>query len=162
MTIVFTANRIHSHAGKVFTLLTLIGVLYAALAFTGCASSPDAKSENPKEALTAVEKQWGIKVESINITAAGHLVDFRYRVIDPEKATPLMKRGAEVYIIDQATGMKMPVPMTKVGPLRGTGTAPKADRVYAVMFTSGGRTIKKGSQVTVVIGDFKVENLVVE
>jgi hypothetical protein len=38
---------------------------------------------------------------------------------------------------------------------------PKADRVYSIMFKNGGR-LESGNKVTVVIGEFKVENLVVE
>jgi predicted kinase len=49
-----------------------------------------------------------------------------------------------------------------VGPLRGTGTKAQTNRVYTVMFSNEGRLIQKGSKVTVVIGEFKAENLVVE
>jgi hypothetical protein len=109
-----------------------------------------------------LEDSWGVRVESIRLTAAGHMVDFRYRVIDPEKAATLTKRGREAFVLDEATGTKLPVPVTKVGQLRGTGTLPQADRVYTVMFNTGGGLIAQGSQVTVVIGDFKAEHLVVE
>lgn len=162
MKIVFTVNRMYPQVKNVLPLLTLIGALFAALAITGCASSPNAVPAAGKETVSEVEKQWGIKIEGIYITAVGQLVDFRYRVFDPEKATGLMKRRDKAFIIDQASGMQMQVPVTKVGPLRGTGTAAKADRVYAVIFTSGGGVIQKGSKVTVVIGEFRAENLVVE
>ena len=65
-------------------------------------------------------------------------------------------------MLDEATGTKLPVPVTKVGQLRGTGTKPKDDRVYTVMFNSGDGLIQPGSAVTVVIGDFKAEHLIVE
>ncbi|RJQ80844.1 MAG: hypothetical protein C4519_09430 [Desulfobacteraceae bacterium] len=107
------------------------------------------------------EASWGIHVEGIRLTAVGHLVDFRYRVTDPEKAQNVMHRGDEAYLIDQATSAKLPVPLTKVGQLRGTGIKPVAGRVYAVMFSSGG-IVKRGSAVTVVLGDLRMENLTVE
>ena len=138
------------------------GGLFMFQAILGCAASKGGGQAAREESLSATEKQWGIKIEGIRVTAAGYFVDFRYRVVDPDKAVGLMKRGDKAFVIDQASGMQMPVPLTKVGPLRGTGSAPKADRVYTVMFTSGGGVIRPGSKVTVVIGEFRAENLVVE
>ena len=131
--------------------------LFVALYSFGCASLPSGKQGSG----AAIEEQWGVKIESIRVTAAGHLVDFRYRVLDSEKAMGLMKRGDKAYIIDQASGIELPVPVTKVGPIRGTGTTPKEGKVYSVMFKNRG-IVQSGSKVTVVIGEFKVENLVVE
>ena len=42
------------------------------------------------------------------------------------------------------------------------GTMPQANRVYTVMFNSGSGLIGQGSVVSVVIGDFKAEHLIVE
>jgi hypothetical protein len=51
--------------------------------------------------------------------------------------------------------------ITKVGLLRSKGK-PEAGRDYFILFGNTGGVVKKGNMVTVVIGDFKVENLVVE
>lgn len=98
----------------------------------------------------------------IRLSAVGHLLDFRYQVIDPIKAEGMMQRGSDAFLINEATGDKMPVPVSKVGQLRGTGTKPQAGRVYAVLFTNNRKLVKKGDAVTVVIADFRVENLIVE
>jgi len=39
---------------------------------------------------------------------------------------------------------------------------PKADRTYLILFSNSGRPLQAGSKVTVVIGDFLAQNLVVE
>ena len=150
-------NRNYRNNHEYVTMVIMMAALCVAVFSVGCASSPGAK----KDSGAAVEEQWGVKIESIRVTAAGHLVDFRYRVLDAEKAMAMMKRGDKAYIIDQASGLELPVPVTKVGPIRGTGTKPKEGKVYAVMFKNGG-IIQSGSKVTVVIGEFKAENLVVE
>ena len=137
--------------------ITIFIATFVVLQLWACAASPDKPDPN-----AVVEANWGVRVESIRLTAVGHLVDFRYRVIHPEKAATLMKRGREAFLLDEATGTKLPVPVTKVGQLRGTGTLPQADRVYTVMFNTGGGLIQQGSAVTVVIGDFKAEHLIVE
>lgn len=147
----------HSQSHNCATIFGIIAALLLVLQLSACALTPDAPDQN-----ATIEATWGVRVESVRLTAAGHLVDFRYRVIDPEKALTLMKRGGEAFLQDEKTGTKLPVPVTKVGQLRGTGTKPKDDRVYTVMFNSGNGIIQPGSRVTVVIGDFKAEHLIVE
>ena len=136
--------------------------LFVAGQLAGCTTSQDRRLSTKMDQNAGLEANWGVRVESIRLTAAGHLVDFRYRVIDPEKAVILMERGTEAYLQDEAAGTKLPIPVTKVGQLRGTGTKPQKDRVYTVMFNTGGGLIQQGSAVTVVIGDFKAEHLIVE
>jgi hypothetical protein len=150
-------NKNHRNCHEYVNMLLMIAALCFVFFSTGCSSLPGGKVDSGSD----IEKQWGVKIESIRVTAAGHLVDFRYRVLDSEKAMVMMKRGDKAYIIDQASGLELPVPVTKVGPIRGTGTTPKEGKVYSVMFKNGG-IVQSGSKVTVVIGDFKVEDLIVE
>jgi len=37
-------------------------------------------------------------------------------------------------LIDQATGTKLPVPRTRLGPMRQTAVKPAADRDYIILF----------------------------
>jgi len=90
------------------------------------------------------------------------MLDFRYKVVDPEKASSLLSRQSSTYLIDQATGTKCAVTRTSVGPLRAGAAKPIADRNYVILFANPGQVVKSGSKVTVIIGDFKVENLAVE
>jgi len=112
----------------------------------------------------SLEEQWGVKVESLRISAAGNLLDFRYRIIDPEKASYLVDRSNKPYLIDQASGRVLSVPTTaKVGPLRQTVRygLPQKDKIYFILFGNP-HVIKPGDKVTVVIGEFKAENIIVE
>lgn len=117
------------------------------------------ETETSQSSLTALEQHWGIRLVCLRLTGAGHFLDFRYRVMDPEKAKPLLKRNNETYLLDQASGRKLPVPVTKLGPMRSTTVAPQPHRDYSMLFANINRVIKDGSLVTVVIGDFKAENL---
>ncbi|GAB4336211.1 MAG: hypothetical protein Kow0089_06310 [Desulfobulbaceae bacterium] len=109
-----------------------------------------------------MREQWGIEVTGIRMSAAGHMVDFRYRVLDPDKARPLFRRDVKAYLIDEESGKVLSVPnMGKVGPLRTTDM-PQKNRIYWMFFGNGGGLIHTGSRVTVVIGDFRAENLLVE
>ena len=139
--------------------------LCMALAVTGVfAGTPETAPSVDQQKKMSIEEQWGVKIESLRISAAGNLLDFRYRIIDPEKATHLVDRRNKAYMIDQASGKVLSVPTTaKVGPLRQTVRygLPKKDRIYFILFGNP-HVMKSGDKVTVVIGDFKAENLIIE
>jgi hypothetical protein len=110
----------------------------------------------------SLSKEWGIEIIGLRRSAGGYMLDFRYKVLDPEKAAGLFKREDKPYLIDQASGRKFLVPNPpKVGPMR-TSNKPQANRNYFVMFGNPGTFIQSGNKVTIVIGDFRVEDLVVE
>ena len=131
------------------------------LPWVAASSAGKNKDVSKKDNLASVEKKWGIRPLSIQLTAAGNMLDCRFRVIDPDKAQLLMKRGDKAYIVDQTSGNKFSVPRTKVGPLRQTGSKPTPGKVYPILFSNTGKAIKSGSKITLVIGDFRMENIVV-
>jgi hypothetical protein len=138
-------------------ILALVVVSLLGCATTGQRSGADVAPDN-----ASIEEKWGVKVLGISLTADGYMLDFRYRVLDPEKAKPLFDRQSKPYLIDEATGAMFVVPEPpKVGALRTT-RPPKADRNYFIIFANPGRYLKKGHKVSVVNGDFKAEHLVVE
>ena len=132
------------------------------LPLVGCAvvgGSQRSASDAPSSSL---EEKWGVRVLSIRQSAEGYMLDFRYRVFDPEKAMPLFDRKIKPVLIDEATGAVFAVPEPpKTGALRTT-RPPARDKNYFIIFANPGRYVKKGSKVTVMIGDFKAQNLVVE
>ena len=127
----------------------------------------DADAADPvtNATLTAEEERaetWGIEITSIRLTANDHMIDYRYKVLDAAKATDLFKRQIKPALIHQETGKVLAVPSTaKLGPLRNSNT-PQEGKIYWMFFGNGGNLVKAGDKVTVVIGDFRVEDLVVE
>ncbi len=133
----------------------------------GCgtpANNVDTVEHNTAPVLQSnVEKDWGVKISGIRLTSADYMLDFRYRVIDPDKASPILSRNVKAYLIDEQSGAKLIVPTPpKVGSLRQKSYEPTAGKIYFVMFSNPGRLVKRGSKVTVVIDDFRAEHLVVE
>ena len=111
---------------------------------------------------TRLAEQWGIEVASIRLTAHNHMIDFRYRVLDSAKAAELFVRQNKPALIHQETGRVLAVPETaKVGPLRNSNQ-PQQGKIYWMFFGNAGGLVKPGDEVAVVIGEFRVENLVVE
>jgi len=117
---------------------------------------------NGIDASALMAEQWGIEVASIRLTAHKHMIDFRYRVLDPVKAGELFVRQNKPSLTHQETGKVLTVPETaKVGPLRNSNE-PKQGKIYWMFFGNAGNLVKAGDKVTVTIGDFQVEDLTVE
>ncbi len=146
------------------TLLLLLAAALAAAAFGRIESTPPATATQAQEEEkpAGLEERWGIRIESLRLTAGGYMLDFRYRVLDPAKAKPLAQRNVKPQLIDQASGAKLQVPVPpKVGALRNAGE-PEAGKVYWMFFGNPGMFLKAGARVTVIIGEFRAENLLVE
>ncbi|OGW35268.1 MAG: hypothetical protein A2010_06865 [Nitrospirae bacterium GWD2_57_9] len=138
---------------RFFLPIVLLQLIACAPKLQNRPSSPDG---------TFLEHAWGVRMVSLRQSAEGYLLDFRYHVIDPDKASPLFDRSQKPYLLDQATGAKFLVPESpKVGALRTT-RPPQKGKNYFIIFANPDRYVKKGSKVSVVIGEFKAENIVVE
>ena len=137
--------------------------LAAALQLGGCASAPGAAEAAPaavSSELTAL--RYGTKVEALHLSAAGSMLDFRYRVLDPAKAAPLLDGKLRPYLIDDAHGAKLGVPSSPVlGTIRQTARNHhiEVDRTYFIMFGNPGKAVHSGDKVTLVLGDLKIVDL---
>ena len=122
------------------------------------------KSPVDPEQAKVLAKEWGVKLINLNVSAAGYMLDFRFHVLDAEKALPLFDHRIKPYVIVERSNAKLPVPMAaKVGAFRTTnrGKNIKADKTYYMLFGNPDSHVKPGEKVTVVIGDFRAEHLVV-
>ena len=144
---------------KIIILVFVVSAVAALL--KGCA--PETNNVITTAQKSLYENKWGVKVESIRLSSAGYMLDFRYRILDPQKAAALLSRQVEPYLVDQESGAKLIVPAPpKVGSLRQKSYQPISDKVYFILFSNPGRLVKPGNKVTVVIGDFRAEDLAVE
>lgn len=124
---------------------------------------PGKEDSKDLEDSRALEEEWGIKIESVRMTAANQMVDFRYRVIDIEKAGVVFDRRNKAFLMDEASGAMLPVPRTaKVGPLRQTNFKADTKRIYFVLFSNHGGHVKSGSLVSFIIGDKRIENIKIQ
>ena len=140
------------------TLHMALWLVLTAVILTGCSTGMHHHAAATTDANQLKEK-WGVEPVALRLTAADHMIDFRYRVIDPDKAKALLSRDNTPYLIDEASGKVHTVPLTKLGSLRASSVKPKANRNYVVLFGNTHKVIKKGSLVTVVIGEFRAEHM---
>jgi len=117
-----------------------------------------------EEKAEELAEEWGVELLGMRLTAANMMLDFRFRVLDADKALPLFDHRIKPYIIADRSQIKLPVPMAaKVGAFRPTnrGKNITSGRNYYMIFGNPDRHVKQGETVTVVIGDFTVESLLV-
>lgn len=132
-----------------------------AVAEAPAAEAPAAEAPVP-EPRDSLADRWGVEIEGLRRTSSGYMLDFRFRVLDTAKAAPLFVRATKPYLLDPVSGAQFQVPNPpKTGPLR-TSNPPKEGVVYWMFFANPGRYLEPGASVTVVIGDFRAENLIVE
>jgi hypothetical protein len=105
----------------------------------------------------------GIRIESLRLTASDYMLDMRYRVIDPEKAALILNRKEHPRIEVQRSGAILGVPVSyKLGPIRQTTLDPNPDRIYFTFFANPGHHVQRGDTVTLLLGDYRAENIVVQ
>jgi hypothetical protein len=105
---------------------------------------------------------WGVDSLGVKWVESGEVIRFTYRVLDVDKAKVLNDKSAEPSLIDPRAGVQLVVPsMEKIGQLRQSGT-PEAGKAYWMAFSNKGRLVKRGDRVSVVIGQFRADGLVVD
>lgn len=108
------------------------------------------------------QRKWGVDIVGVRAVASGVMLRFDYRVLDPAKAATLAERKSKPYLIDEATRTALAVPaMENVGELRQVSRL-DANRTYFILFGNPGGLVKSGSKVTLRVGSFHIEGLVVD
>ncbi len=145
-----------------------LGLLCTALQLAACANPGlDAAAQGGAEpvASESLEARWGIRVEGLRLSAAGSMLDFRYRVLDARKAAPLLDGKTQPFLLDEAHGAKLGVPDTPIlGRLRQTArnNSILTDRSYFIMFGNPGKVLHSGDRVTLLLGQAKIADLAVQ
>ena len=105
---------------------------------------------------------WGVDSLSVKVAESGEIVRFTYRVLDPAKAQSLNDKKSKASLIDPQAGVSLVVPeLPFVGMMR-PGATPEAGKMYFMAFSNKGRPVKRGHRVSVVIGQFRADGLVVD
>lgn len=164
------ANILRARAPPVLTLAL-------ALTCSGCLRTPvvpaPASVRAESEATAAahmwrvrrggvIERNWGIEVEGVRLTASDWMIEFKYRVTDSAKARGLLSHNAKPYLADQLSGAKLAVPaMENVGELR-QAAEPEVGRDYFILFGNANKIVRRGNLVDIEIGAFRAEGITVE
>jgi hypothetical protein len=105
---------------------------------------------------------WGVDKLRASYTNSGALIRFTYRVLQPALAAPLGDHENNPEMVGIRSNAVLHVPtMEKVGALRQMSAA-VAGKEYWMVFSNKGNLVKQGDEVSVVIGKFRAEGLVVQ
>jgi len=126
------------------------------------AASPGAPAaaQRATQGAPVVAPAFGIEFLDTRLSAAGSLVDLRYRVLDPDKAAPLLDRRIRPVLVHVQTGKRYYVPQPPiVGALRQTtrgSQAPQPGRTYFMLFANPDRALKGGDTLALFVGEQRV------
>jgi hypothetical protein len=138
-----------------------IGFLAGCNQTVASGQEPPARTPGTADEPRSIQETFGIVPLGMRLTAAGYALDFRYRVIDAEKAAPLLVRreSPDPRVVVEKSGAVLRVPFSqKVGSMRqsvGHESQVRADRNYFILFANPARHVKTGDRVTIEIGDFR-------
>ena len=111
---------------------------------------------------TYYKRNWGVDIVGVHLVTSGHMLEFRYRVLDAQKAARVNKKQANAFLIDEKSGARLTVPvMEKIGQLRQTA-APEDGKTYWMVFGNEGKIVHPGDKVDISIGEFHLHGLAVD
>ena len=99
-----------------------------------------------------LQKDWGIQPVHMRITAGGYMIEFRYKILDTDKALILSDRKDYPYLLSMKSRAKLSVPYgSTVGFLKSNRRFIKQGKNYIAMFSNEGQHMLKGDKVKVQI-----------
>jgi hypothetical protein len=105
---------------------------------------------------------WGVDKLRASYTSSGNLIRFTYRVLQPKLAAPLGDHASTPELVGIRSNAVLHVPvMEKMGQLRQMSAA-ESGKEYWMVFSNKGNLVRPGDEVSVIIGKFRADGLVVE
>jgi hypothetical protein len=114
-------------------------------------AAPAGKTAQPLPPPSSSETQYGIQIAQVGLTAAGGLVDVRFKVLDAAKAAQLLGNPANVPTLLAADN---PPLMPPHHALKGARFTP--GQVFYILYPNVRNTIKPGVEVTVAMGEVRL------
>ena len=121
-------------------------------------AEPPPHWQRPSVSASGLAERSGVRLIRVAVTGGGGLLDLRYQVIDPNKAAAVHEARTPPAIIDEHTGLvlnRLLMGHAHHGQL-------KAAVSYYLIFENTGNWVRRGSEVTVLLGNAQVEHVVVK
>jgi hypothetical protein len=159
-----------THEPAVRQALVVAFVVFAALGLgTLAAVASPAHKESPYlpakvtgRAMEYYAAYGGVDDLHVQLTASGNLVRFSYRVVNAATAKALVDRNITPYLFAPRSHALLQVPvMEQIGALRQTGVL-EVGKAYWMVFSNKGNLVKAGDRVSVIVGTYHIDGLMVE
>jgi len=159
MTLPLTAapktERVRSGLTSKYTLPVALLAVVALIVWRGWQASRPAQLPGTPASVEAVEAQWGIRIQHIGVSADGGLIDFRFVVIDPDKAAPLLSVENRPRLYVEASGALVDSLMHPPH-----SHEPTPGQSHFLLYHNTGGAIQRGASVSVVIGEMRLEGVI--
>ena len=121
-------------------------------------AEPPAQWRRPSVSAPGLAERSGVRLIRVAVTGGGGLLDLRYQVVDPNKAVAVHEAQTPPAIIDERTGLVLN--RLLMGHAHHGQLKPAVS--YYLIFENTGNWVRRGSEVTVLLGDAQVEHVVVK
>jgi hypothetical protein len=119
---------------------------------------PPPEWQRPSVSASGLAERSGVRLVRVAVTGGGGLLDLRYQVVDPNKAVAVHEDQTPPAIIDERTGLV--IDRLLMGHAHHGELKPAVS--YYLVFENTGNWVRRGSKVTVLLGDAQVEHVVVK
>jgi hypothetical protein len=117
----------------------------------------DIAQDRQQQAQALFEAETGIRVVRLAYTAMGGMVDLQYQAVDPDKALVIHDDDNPPMLVNQKTGSLISRPQ------HGHGFKElRVGILYHLLIVNEGSVLERGDRVTLVLGEWRLEDLVVE
>jgi hypothetical protein len=107
--------------------------------------------------IAAFEEETGIRILRVVLTAGGGMIDLQYQVVDPDKSLIVHDDDNPPMLMEEKNRLVLATPFHDHSFLE-LHTAV----TYHELLTNGGGLLKRGSKVTLKVGDSYLEHLIVQ
>jgi hypothetical protein len=144
--------------GVLATLVVASLVLWLPNRSSGDTKAADAGVawQRPVTGAAGLAERSGVKLTQVAVTGAGGLVDLRYQVLDPDKANSLHAKQTPPALVEERTGLVVNQLLMSHGVHKGPL---KAGVTYYLVFNNPVNWVRRGSMVTVLLGNAQDEHV---
>jgi len=122
------------------------------------ANPPPPQWHRPSVSASGLAERSGVRLVRVAVTGGGGLLDLRYQVVDPSKAVAVHEAQTPPAIIDERTGLVLS--RLLMGHAHHGALKPAVS--YYLIFENTGNWVRRGSEVTVLLGAAQLEHVVVK
>lgn len=121
------------------------------------ATSTTAQWQRPDVSQRELASRSGVRIVQVAVSGGGGLLDLRYQVVDPARASSLHDPAKPPALVSEANGVvvsELLMGHQHKGRLKG-------GHIYYLVFENPGNLVERGSRVSVMLGNASLRNVLV-
>lgn len=156
-------QRLAKYLLQAAILLPLVAGVFAYRFWTAPPAPAPLETTNAITSISpeTLEERFGVQIRLLGVTAAGGMIDLRYKVLDKEKAAFLVGEASEPpVLIAEENGITLALDTSTHGMKHNTRL--ENDQIYFHFFPNTQNAVKPGSPVTIVFGSVRLNPILAQ